>query len=152
MIKQLAAVVSIIRESDEQEFKYFSFEEQVFQEMTVAQLDQLAAAEPWFASDETFKGIQFQKRFAEDLSSENIESMTSQEKLENLQRIYSLAKANDMPKKLLLEYLMQILTIGPKVGVFDKASLLDLVQLSEEPSDFYKDHVARRQKRKEKAS
>lgn len=73
--------------------------------MTINQLDKLSARNDWFKTDENYIGAYFEKQFAEELSEENQESWTDEEKLENLEKLYNHAKSKNMPQEFCLVFL-----------------------------------------------
>ncbi len=52
--------------------------------LTIKQLDKLAELEPKIRQDKIFIGSYFQKQFSEELSQENQDLMTNEEKRANL--------------------------------------------------------------------
>lgn len=63
--------------------------------MSLAQLKLLGAS-----SDENVVGAKFQKQYVDELSQELQETLTNQEKYDNLQRLYNAAKEEGLPKSL----------------------------------------------------
>lgn len=88
--------------------------------LTIEQLDKLKSLDGWFASEDNFIGARFQKEFCELLSAENQEAFSLQENLDNLIRLYDLAKSQNLPKEFQRQFLEEILSVGPKCGVFSK--------------------------------
>lgn len=81
--------------------------------MSLAQLDKLAAANPWLKENENLIGAQFQKTFCEELNEENLSVMTISERIENLRRLYEHAKSRPMPKDFQRKFLEEILVVSP---------------------------------------
>mmetsp|Transcript_26448 Transcript_26448/g.36126 ORF Transcript_26448/g.36126 Transcript_26448/m.36126 type:complete len:101 (+) Transcript_26448:597-899(+) len=87
--------------------------------MTIKQLDKLSSKNEWFKTDENFIGAYFEKQFAEELSKENQESWTDEEKFENLEVLYKHAKSKDMPDEFCLVFLGQILALSAELETFN---------------------------------
>lgn len=54
-----------------------------------------------------------------------------------LNRLYEHAKSKGMPNGFQLEFLMEILKLGPQCGVYSKQELRDWINLSEKTIDIY---------------
>jgi hypothetical protein len=65
-------------------------------------------------------GAFFSKKYCDELSKETQDSLTNEEKLNNLRVLYEAAKAQGMPKSLIQDFVRLILTLGPKVNLYDK--------------------------------
>ena len=63
--------------------------------------------------------------------------------MDNLNRLYGLAKAKGMPNDFKLEFLMEILKLGPKCGVYSKEAFRDFIDSSEKTMDIYEGAEAR---------
>lgn len=66
--------------------------------MTIQQLDKLAKFDNEIKSEDAFIGTYFEKQFCEEMRVENQEIWTVQEKLQNLERLYTFAKGQGLPK------------------------------------------------------
>jgi hypothetical protein len=69
--------------------------------LTISQLDLLASCSEKIRAEPEFNMIYFKKQFVEELHNENQENLTLEEKLENLKRLYSLAKSKNLDKDFL---------------------------------------------------
>jgi len=113
---------------DEQEHK-FNLSQQYLQQFTIEQLDSFKSADPWFATQDVFIGVYFQKQFCEELCVENQELWSTAEKLENLERLYSLAKSQGLPKAFQRQFLEEMLTLGTQTGNYSKAFFRDYIDM-----------------------
>ena len=133
----LVQLASFVGSKSESELSNFTIRSEVLQHFTLKQLDKIAELTPWFKKDENFIGSYFQKQFAEELLSENQESWSKQDKLDLLNRLYVHAKSKGMPNEFQLEFLMEILNLGPKCGVYSKENFNDFIKLSEKTLSIY---------------
>jgi hypothetical protein len=108
--------------------KYFELNQTLLDRLTVAQLDKLATLHPKIREDRVYIGSYFQKQFSEELSKENQEVWTTDEKRANLLTLYNFAKNKSMPKSLQAALLLEILDLGIKVGQYDEALFRDYLQ------------------------
>ena len=69
--KQLATAVQLKKEEDGEAFEAFILDARLCQELTIEQLDKLAALDPWFKTDDNFIGAYFQKAHNDLLAKEN---------------------------------------------------------------------------------
>ena len=125
ILKQIVAGIKLDREDNEN----FTLSPKFVQSLTINQLDKLKSLDSWFATDDNFIGARFQKQFCEDLSAENQEAFSLEENLENLIRLYDLAKSQDLPKEFQRQFIEEILSVGPKCGVFSKDHFIQYLDI-----------------------
>ena len=95
--------------------------------MSLAQLKLLGAT-----SDENVVGAKFQKQYVDELSYELQETLTNQEKYDNLGKLYNSAKEDGLPKSLQMQLLCAILKLGPKVNRYDEVEFKKYVNFMHE--------------------
>ena len=83
---------------------------------------------PKIRKDKYFIGAYFQKHFYEELSKENQEVWSTDEKRANLLNLYKYAVTNKMPQSLQSSLLVEILELGIKLGIYDEELFLQFVQ------------------------
>lgn len=81
---QINKHIVALKEEVPEEFAYFKLESQLVKAFTIEQMDKLVKLNDWFNTDEEFIGAYFQKTFSEELSLENQEMWSTEEKIENL--------------------------------------------------------------------
>jgi carbamate kinase len=59
----------------------FNLSSRFVQALTIAQLDKLRELDPWFKKEDNIVGAYFQKQHCEELSTENQEVLSQEEKL-----------------------------------------------------------------------
>ena len=89
--------------------------------MTPKQLDKLAQLHDRIRNDEVYIGNYFQKMFFEELSEENKDQSTTEERRHTVERLYTYAKSHSMPTSLQSTLLLEILSLGLKINVFNEA-------------------------------
>lgn len=73
-------------------------------------------------------GAFFSKKYCDELSKETQDSLTNEEKLNNLRVLYEAAKTQGMPKSFIQDLIRLILTLGPKVNLYDKDIFMRFVK------------------------
>ena len=71
----------------------------------------------------------FSKVFSAELSPENQEYMTDEEKLQNLERLYSYAKERNLPKSLVSSLLYEILLLTIKLETYKEELFKEYLEL-----------------------
>jgi len=87
---------------------YWNLDKQICDKMTLEQLKELKGFSN-SRTDPNIIGSSFTKEFCEELSPENQELMTSEEKLRNLEYLHNAAKNAGMPKSMQMTLLGAIL-------------------------------------------
>ena len=100
--------------------KHFELSQTMLDRLTLKQLDKLATLHAKVREDKAFIGSYFQKQFAEELSLENQEVWSPEEKRSNLLTLYNYAKSKNMPKSLQASLLIEVLDLGIKVNQYDE--------------------------------
>ena len=114
--------------------------------MTIDQLDLISANSERIRQDPEFNLIYFKKQFAEELHSDNIQSLTHEDKLETLKRLYSLAKSKNLDSDFLYKLLFEILSLGPRCGQYDKQLFKDFIAVSDKTEEIYTNSTAHKTK------
>jgi hypothetical protein len=78
--------------------------------------------------DENVISAVFKKQFNEELSSEVIESMSLEERYENLIKLVGEAEAKKLPKSLVRFFLAAAFCLGPQVNKYNKENLITLLK------------------------
>jgi hypothetical protein len=104
---------------------------QLLRKMTINQLDMVSAKSNKMRDDPEFNMIYFKKQFAEELHNENIENLSHEDKIENLKRVYSLAKSKKLDGDFLYKLLFEILSLGPRCGQYDMELFKEFISVSD---------------------
>ncbi|CDW90653.1 UNKNOWN [Stylonychia lemnae] len=97
--------------------------------LTLQQLDRLGALHPKIKEDKHFIGSYFQKQFHDELSSENQEAMSNDEKRANLLQLYNYTKSKNMPQSLQSQLLSDALDLGIKLNIYDEDLFRDYLKI-----------------------
>jgi len=97
--------------------------ETFFNAFTIEQLDKFSSlmTKKGYNIQEKMKSFvsaYFQKVFSNELSAENQEYMTQEDKFENLQRLYQYAKQRNLPASLVTNLLHEILMLSIKLDTY----------------------------------
>ena len=84
--------------------------------------------------------IYFKKQFAEELHNEDLDKLSHEEKIESLGRLYSLAKSKNLERDFMYKILFEILSLGPRVGKYDKQLFMEFIKVSDRTKEFYADN------------
>eukprot|EP00347_Sterkiella_histriomuscorum_P016748 403352004 len=103
-----------------QKDKHFALSQSFCNALTLAQLDKIATLHPKIKEDKTFVGSYFNKQFHDELSQENQEIWSNEEKRANLLHLYNYAKSKDMPQSLQSSLLIEVLDLGIKLSIYDE--------------------------------
>lgn len=94
--------------------------------LSVAQLEALGVLE-----DEALVGAWFSKKYCDEMSAENLERFTNQEKYDNLKKLYKASEDSKMPRSMQIQFLCQILSMGPKLNIYDEKLLTVFIKYME---------------------
>eukprot|EP00347_Sterkiella_histriomuscorum_P022623 403337784 len=108
---------------------YYNINGNLSNNLTLQQMDKLSSLVPQLKNDKNFIGAYFQKLFYEELSQENQEVWTHEEKRSNLITLYNYAKSNKLPTSLQQSLLIEILNLGIKLNQYDEQLFRDYIKM-----------------------
>lgn len=125
--KSIVSYISDKRKAHPEDFEAFTLSAQICRSLTLQQMEMLSALDSWFMTDDNFIGSYFQKQNSELLSTENQEIWSNEQKLENLLKLYKLSESQKHPVDFQLEFLKDILTLGPKINEYNEPLFRELI-------------------------
>lgn len=132
----------------------FKTDPSFFKSFTIAQLDKFNAMLKKLGyqiekRDKQFVSAYFSKVFSSELSAENQEHMTNQEKFDNLEKLYKYAKNRDLSPSLISNLLHELLMLTFKLENYNETLFVEYLDRPLEYSMFLtSEKVQKKQKEK----